>query len=353
MQPTFLQADEVPLAVQRRHPLSALDNWLGLAFTVAAIVGATLIVAAWVPEVVPFVPGIAVAAVALGAASATAVWFRVATSLNVITPDRVYHAHGKLRFYLAQTTYDRVTDLHVRQSLFGRRFGFGTVLVQTAGHGVALVGVRDPLAVKRVIEDAREAMVRRLVAAHRPAARRAAAPADAAATAQQTASPSPAGVAAVPRQPGQPLWRGQPTGLSIVAQMGPVAMGLVVMLVFLGPALAQGGAQYAFALPLLFLVAVAALAARGLVLYRTLRYEVHPWGVAVTSGWLSRSRIEARYEKVTDVAVTQGMLGRLFGFGSIRINTAGSNEAPITFAGVRLPDHVKARIDAARQGGPA
>jgi hypothetical protein len=40
---------------------------------------------------------------------------------------------------------------------------------------------------------------------------------------------------------------------------------------------------------------------QGWIHYRYTRYEVHPWGVVVTSGWLTRRRVEITYDKVTDV----------------------------------------------------
>jgi uncharacterized membrane protein YdbT with pleckstrin-like domain len=357
VRPPFLQAGEEPLLVQRRHLLSALDEWLGLLVAVAVVAGGAFVLAAFVPQAAPYAPGVAVAAAVLGLAAALAVWFRVSTSLSILTAERVYHAHGRLRFFLAQTTYDRVTDLHVRQSLFGRWFGFGTVLVQTAGHGVHLVGVRDPLATKRILEEAREAMVRRLVAEHGKGKARsaaAAAPGRAAKAPLEQALASAEASDGAPQTPwsGDVGWLGRPTAASVVAQVLPMAATLVALSLAFGPGVLERG-PYGFLLPVVLLLILSAMAARAAVQYGTTRYEVHPWGVAVATGWLSRSRIEARYEKVTDVAVTQGLLGRLLGFGTIRINTAGGNEAPVTFAGVPSPDEVKARIDLARRDGSA
>ncbi|MEK6975799.1 MAG: PH domain-containing protein [Candidatus Thermoplasmatota archaeon] len=347
MEPTFLQADERPLRVERRHPLSALDAWLGILFVVLLVAAGAFVVAGFVTaKAVPYAVAAVLVASVLGAAAAVAVGFRVSTSLNVVTAERVYHAHGKLRFFLSQTTYDRVTDLHVHQSVFGRRFGFGTVLVQTAGQGVALVGVRDPLGTKRAIEEAREAMVRSLVSTHARATRAAAGGAKVGRAALANAAfPTPAA-----RMGGPPAWTGAPSLASMVTQVLPMVIFLVPFVLFTSIGTALVG-RAAFLAPAAVLLVVAILVANAILRLRTTHYEVHAWGVAVASGWLSRSRVEARYEKVTDVAVTQGVWGRMLGFGTIRINTAGSNEAPITFLGVRDPDRVKAIVDGARQGG--
>ncbi len=341
MRPDFLQPGEVPLHVQRRHPLSALDAWLGILVLALLFGGGPVALAlALAPGLLPVAVAAAAVVVALSAAWALAVWFRVRTSLNVVTPDRVYHAQGRWRFFLSQTTYDRVTDLQVHQSFFGRRLGFGTVVVQTAGQGVRLLGVRDPLGAKRAIEQAREAMVRRLVAAHRPTAR---------AGAGQSATASAASIAATPRATGgPPAWVGRPTLASLLTPM----VALLVMVPLLLPALAGAATlgPAALILPALLLLVLGLAAASVAIRRRTTRYEVHAWGVSVASGWLGRRHVEARYEKVTDVAVLQPVLGRIFGFGTIRINTAGGTEAPVTFAGVAAPEQVKAIIDRARQG---
>lgn len=341
--PAFLQEGETPLRLEGRHPLSALDAWLGIAFLLVVVCGGAFSVAAFVDaRAVPYSWAVAGVATVLAGAWAVAVWFRVRTSLNVVTEERVYHAHGQLRFFLSQTTYDRVTDLHVHQSFFGRRLGFGTVLVQTAGQGVHLVGVRDPLGAKRAIEEAREAMVRRLVAAHKgkrsPAA---------ASGATRTAGAGPA--LAARRLDAPPVWTGAPTMASFLTQILPTALFAVPFAV-LSLAGAPLAGPMAFILPGVLVLFLGFMVLNMVIRLRTTRYEVHAWGVAVASGWLGRSRVECRYEKVTDVAVTQGVWGRVFGFGTIRINTAGGMEAPVNFVGVRAPDQVKAIVDRARQG---
>lgn len=345
VQPTFLQPDETPLGQGRRHPLSALDAWIGIGALVLLVCGGAFAVAAFVTsEAIPYAIAIAIVAGLLGAAGALAVWFRVSTSVYVVTAERVYHAHGKIRFFLSQTTYDRVSDLHVNQSFFGRRYGFGTVIVQTAGHGVALVGIRDPLGTKRLIEEAREAMIRRLVATHKRTA-----PKASSTESKAEARAAPIALAARAPHGGPATWTGKPTLAALMAQLLPMGL-FVVPLLFVSFMGAPATGRFTLLLPALAAVAIAFMAANAIIRVRTTQYEVHGWGVVVRSGWLSRRQVEARYEKVTDVSVTQNVLGRLFGFGTIAINTAGSAGAPINFVGVRSPDEVKAIVDRARQG---
>ncbi len=261
----------------------------------------------------------------------TRIW-RVQTSRYIITAERTYKSFGRLRFQLLQTTYDKVTDLHVRQSLFGRIWGFGTVRLETAGTGIALEGVRDPLGYKKRVEAARSGFLRTLVAQHVPDTTRRR-------TSAEVDDASPARRA---------LWNGRPSIASFFGNgiqgslLAFVGSWLIVLSLF-GESvlLVVGGVMLAAGLATLW---------GHWVRFRYTKYGVENWGVVVTSGWLARRRVETTYEKVTDVTVYQGILGRMFGFGNITINTAGSNQAPVVFHGLGDPEGVKATIDEARRG---
>lgn len=53
---------------------------------------------------------------------------------------------------------------------------------------------------------------------------------------------------------------------------------------------------------------------------------------------------EAPLEKVMDVVVRQGILGRILGFGDVRCDTAGTPFPGILFKGVRNPEKVAEAI---------
>lgn len=338
MQSDFLQPGEEPLLDLRRNPRSALDAWLGIVFLWAIVATACFVAAAFVTaKAVPYSIAIAIVATLLALAAGIAVGLRVRTTRMVVTADRVYHAYGKFRFFLSQTTYDRVTDLHVHQSFFGRRFGFGTVTVQTSGLGVGLVGVNDPLRVKETIERAREGMIRHLVARHARAAK-----------STKAGATAPTVPLVTPVRGGAPHWTGGPAFASVIVRyLGPIVF-LAFFFLFSGATTVLAASPFAVLLPIGVALVGGLVAWNAIMQFRRTTYEIHAWGVAVASGWLSRRRVEARYEKVTDVTVIQPILGRLFGFGTLQINTAGSNEAAIQFHGVRRPDEVKALVDQAR-----
>lgn len=326
----YLQEDEAVLLDERRHPLSVVDDVVGILVFSAIVAGATTIgIRRFVPELwLPVgVPVVAVV-VALALAAMTARWWRTMTTLYTVTDARVYEAYGRLRWMLLQTTFDKITDLHVRQGIIGRRFGYGSLRLMTAGTGLNLHGVRRPWDVKQQVEQARSGFVDRLVG-----------------TSTQPRSDDEA--APRTRGMGELVWQAGPQPASVLGAF--VSSGVTLLAaVAVGLGGAFGGAGFAILLAAVMALFAVMGVVRAIILLRYTRYHVHGGGVVVTAGWLTRRRVEATYSKVTDVQTTQGVLGRMFGFGDIRVNTAGSDVAPIVFQGVADPDRVKAMIDEAR-----
>lgn len=349
----YLQPGEDPVLTRRRHPRSIIAPSIS-----ATILFGGLIVAAWFvfntfmePEIRPFWWNVAGLLAFLWLVNLLALFYRMRTSRYVITEERVYRSHGRLRFQLLQTTYDKVTDLHVRQGPLGRLWGYGEVTVMTAGTGLTLEGVPDPFGTKQEIEQARTAFLNRLLEEYRlehvaqedvrgPVEEEA--PVEGAPRAQPP-PPSPHERAKV-----EPIWRGRPVLVSLVATALRGVFILILGIAFLSFALAANGDLF------MWLIAGAALfiglstLIGGWVQYQFTRYEVHDWGVVVTSGWLTRRRVEVTYDKVTDVVTYQGFMGRIFNFGNITINTAGSTQAPVTFAALDNPEEVKDMVNEAR-----
>ncbi|MGB1586519.1 MAG: PH domain-containing protein [Thermoplasmatota archaeon] len=324
----YLQPDEEMLEDALRHPASIVDDLLAALILSGLLIGGLLF---WTLGFQPrfFLP-VAVPGMALIGGSfllfAVLRWWRVQTSRYVITPERVYKSYGRFRFFLMQTTYDKVTDLHVKQSLWGRIGGFGTVRVETAGAGVVFEGVHAPFAFKQAVETARSAFIEHLVGTR---------------SKQTKAKPTEAPDTA------ETLWTGKPQLASMIGGM----VGALMALVIGGGTLLTSSllGMQAFIMAGTLGVIGLATAASVYIRFRYTNYQVRSAGVVVTSGWLSRKRVETRYEKVTDVMVYQNLLGRILGYGNITINTAGSNQAPVQFHGLGDPERIKAIIDEARR----
>lgn len=327
----YLQEDEDVVLQARRHPFSAVDEWL-----VTLLVGSVVATGTWFlfyrildAEWISYGQGLLLLEGLAILSMLVLVHWRRVTSLYTVTPERVYKAYGRFRFHLLQTTYDKVTDLHMQQSLFGRWRGYGTVRVQTAGTGLDLVGVRDPVAFKQGVERQRSSFLRTILKESRGAVEEREAP--------ETDIDADAEV----------LWSGRPVLSSLLAGL----VGPFFFLLFGGGSLVVGATVDPVALWTgVVMVAIGlAMAWYRWVQYRYTRFQVTDQGTVLTRGWLTRRRVETTYAKVTDVSTEQDIWARLFGYGKITINTAGSNEAAVVFQGVGKPDEVKAVIDDARR----
>ncbi len=66
-------------------------------------------------------------------------------------------------------------------------------------------------------------------------------------------------------------------------------------------------------------------------------YAVTTQRVYSRSGIISRKATDARFERITDVTLVQGVLGRLMKYGKIKFNTAGSVFHEVVMSGVDRP----------------
>lgn len=348
----YLQPGERPLTVQDRRMASVIDAYLGLVVLWVIVVGGLIALVTVAPPIAPFAVPVGITVTLAVLFGAFLVYRRTGTTRYVVTGERVYAAVGRLVFRLDQTTYDKVTDLHVHQSMFGRWLGFGTVTVQTAGHGIRLAGVHGPLAVKNAIEEARASYIDTLIEQHlsvRGSARAATPSAETEWLAIDDAAPEPRRVST--KRPDQHVWSGKPAKAWIAASVMGTIAGLIIPFAFvsIGVTSSLGPQVLIYIIPAFLLFAAASIAG-AIIRYKYTTYEIRSRGVVVSRGWLSRQRIETSYDKVTDVGLHQGIMARMFGFGTISINTAGSNEAPVVFVGVPDPERVKGMIDDARDG---
>jgi uncharacterized membrane protein YdbT with pleckstrin-like domain len=79
------------------------------------------------------------------------------------------------------------------------------------------------------------------------------------------------------------------------------------------------------------------------------RYEVTSERVRATRGLVSHSISEADLDRITDVVVEQGVVGRVLNFGTLYFNTAGGGGYEIVFYNVDDPKGLKERVRQARK----
>lgn len=91
----------------------------------------------------------------------------------------------------------------------------------------------------------------------------------------------------------------------------------------LTPLFVIGTLLLAFYLIGLFFIAYA------VIKYKTTELAITNKRIIAKFGWISRSTIELSMNKVESIQVQQGILGRIFNFGTLIISGAGNPQAPI------------------------
>jgi uncharacterized membrane protein YdbT with pleckstrin-like domain len=77
---------------------------------------------------------VAVAAgLALGALSLIAAWWRRLTTEVTVTDDRVIYKRGFIRRHSFEMNMNKVESVHVNQSVFGRIFDYGDIVIRGTG----------------------------------------------------------------------------------------------------------------------------------------------------------------------------------------------------------------------------
>ena len=98
----------------------------------------------------------------------------------------------------------------------------------------------------------------------------------------------------------------------------------------------------AFGLGLVFLI-------MAYVRYKSTELAVTTKRVIVKHGFIRRQTVEINLNKVESIQVDQGVLGRLFNFGTLVISGTGTSNAPI--AGISEPMGFRKAFIEAQEGG--
>ena len=92
--------------------------------------------------------------------------------------------------------------------------------------------------------------------------------------------------------------------------------------------------------------------------YHTLWYRFDANGVAMGYGILFRKEMQLTYQRMQDIHLSQNILERWLGIGTVTVQTAGSGASGnLTISGVRdyeaIRDYLYARMRGVREGHPA
>jgi uncharacterized membrane protein YdbT with pleckstrin-like domain len=99
-----------------------------------------------------------------------------------------------------------------------------------------------------------------------------------------------------------------------------------------------GSAETAAAFTLIAMI----LGTRSFVLYSTSEFGVTNKRVILKAGFIRRSTVETLISKVEGVAVDQGILGRLFGYGAVSVTGTGGTKG--AFSKIASPLEFRKKI---------
>lgn len=110
------------------------------------------------------------------------------------------------------------------------------------------------------------------------------------------------------------------------------------------------GGQIVFGVLLAFGLVLMALWALWIPAYcRTLEYSVDADAVRMNGGVFWKRRVTVPYDKITNVDIIQGPMQRMYGIGTVNVQTAGAGgaqgaHAELRLAGVQETDAIRDRI---------
>lgn len=151
-------------------------------------------------------------------------------------------------------------------------------------------------------------------------------------------------------RPGEELvWRGKPT-LSLLVSQGLGLLGtFFVLSIFMLGAAASGRGEFLAFLPVVLLFLLVLILVLQSIRLRRTEFVVTRQSIYTRTGIIGQTVIQTTYDKITDISLKQDVLGRILGFSSLNVNTAGSNTAPVRMDGLRGALEVKSLVEAARE----
>lgn len=144
------------------------------------------------------------------------------------------------------------------------------------------------------------------------------------------------------------LWYGKPTMAVLFSQAVGFAVTLIVMAVFILGGSSTGSFFLVGGPVVLVTIFLVVILLNALRLRRT-EYVVTRQSIYTRSGIIGHTVFQTTYEKITDIALKQEILGRLLNYASLHVNTAGSNMAPVRMEGLRDAYQVKEMIEHNRE----
>jgi membrane protein YdbS with pleckstrin-like domain len=135
------------------------------------------------------------------------------------------------------------------------------------------------------------------------------------------------------------IWTGRP---SWRARMSLLASGAVIAILLLAAALWIGWESIGATI---FLIAVVVTMGWALIQTILWKYTVTDRRIFVRHGLLSVTEETARLGRVQDITLRQSIFDRLFGVGTLSIDTAGTEGGALDLRGLRNPTGVRELVE--------
>lgn len=82
------------------------------------------------------------------------IWLGWKYTENGVTNKRVIHKHGIISRITDEIRLSAIESIEIKQSLLGRIFGYGNIIVAGRGNGIVVIKwIDNPMEVKRIIEN--------------------------------------------------------------------------------------------------------------------------------------------------------------------------------------------------------
>ena len=155
----LLGANEKILNRTRRHPFTLLSGMFKELIILTVLITGYITIREW-PDAPVFFPYVIVALAILTSLSMVGDFLRWQNEVFIVTTHRVLHVSGVFSKRVLDSSLNKINDVILQQSWFGRIFGYGTIKILTASDEVinTLDRISDPIAFKQAMLNAKSGL---------------------------------------------------------------------------------------------------------------------------------------------------------------------------------------------------
>jgi membrane protein YdbS with pleckstrin-like domain/predicted RNA-binding Zn-ribbon protein involved in translation (DUF1610 family) len=148
------------------------------------------------------------------------------------------------------------------------------------------------------------------------------------------------------------VWIGKPVLRSIFGQVAAILPTFIFAFVFMGVGLFSPEARPFIpfiilgAIVLVFFIVIIPI-----IQLRRMEFVITDAGAYTRRGIISVNVNQTTFDKITDISYRQDVLGRILGYGTLNVNTAGSNTNALVMVGLARAMSVKRLLEETKERG--